>query len=137
MIIINPLSITYELSPKALKELSCSILLLLAEADGVELRLDVTTGVEKSGGYMYFGFDKIPSKCSSLSATLQEKLTLKTHTNHRVCSKLKDFRSKYEYSCMRLYLDRNVPSVGKWRRNSANSLLVAPSKPRVDSTTLK
>ena len=25
-----------------------------------------------------------------------------------------------------------VPSVGKWRRNSANTLLVAPSKPRVD-----
>ena len=33
----------------------------------------------------------------------------------------------------KLYLgDCDVPSVGKWRRNSANSLLVAPSKPRVD-----
>lgn len=46
----NPLSITYELSPKALEELSSSILLLLAKANGVELRFDVTTGVEERGG---------------------------------------------------------------------------------------
>ena len=48
--ISNPLSITYELSPKALEELSSSILLLLAKANGVELRFDVTTGVEERGG---------------------------------------------------------------------------------------
>lgn len=70
VIIINPLSITYKLSLKALKELSSSILLLLAEANGVELCLDVTTGVEESRGY--FGFDKLPCKCTSVSTTLQE-----------------------------------------------------------------
>ena len=89
LIIINPLSITYELSPKALEELSSSILLLLAEANGVELHLDVATGVEESRGY--FGFDKLKSKCLSVSTTLQEKIKYKPHTNYKVCSKLKDY----------------------------------------------
>jgi len=72
VIAINPPSITYELSPKVLKELSSSILLLLAEANGVELRFDIATGVEESGGY--FRFDRLSSKCTSVSTTLREKL---------------------------------------------------------------
>ena len=91
MIIINPQSITYELLPKALNELSSSILLLLA--NGVELRLDVATGVEESGAGGYFGFDELPSKCLSVSTTLQEKIKLKSHTNYKVCSKLKDYQN--------------------------------------------
>lgn len=139
MIIIHPLSITYELSPRPLKELSRPILPLLAETNGVELRLDVTTAVEQSRG---FRFDKLPSKCSCLHNSAREIKIENPYESYRVYTKLKDLRSKYQYSCMRLsitktnktqaYLGGRIfPSVGKWRRNSANSLLVAPSKPRI------